>query len=360
MFRDFHISQNHSLGSVELISSRTEAGINNIQDSLTTQDQVMTSMKATSSRTDAGIRTIQTNLDSQSSALASMQVTSASAETEIKDIQNNLEVMQRVNMTLPNIQQQVDKTVMSTKDIPDYLKNILETVRTLQGDVAGIVPNLTPLINQLTNQNELAVKSNMKRYDRRPSQIMPREENHSIQQSVECSLEQNSSVQVLRESIDKRCTCRIRIAHKKLGDTYDKWNRLQSRSFTLFSLSSVFTHQRRCPMYVFSESSRSAGFRFVYRGSRFGMAMEMTVSFITRAGVYSISPSMSVSAVVPSNSPAFAAVDKLRTLFPRPDMLESRELLLFKIQSIFQSRAASPYDVDENGNTLLHVSFSNL
>ena len=344
------MSQNHSLSSMKLISSMTEAGINNIQDCLTTQDQVLTSIKATSSRTDAGIRTIQTNLNCQSEALTLMQVTSASTETEIKDIQENLKVMQRANMALPNIQQQVDKTVLSTQDIPEYLKNIFETLRAVQSDVAGIMPNLRPLISQLTNQNELAGTSNVNRYDGQISKITPSEEKRSIQESVECSLEQNSSIQVRRESIDKRCTCRIRTAHKKLGDTYDKWNRPQYRSFTLFSLSSIFIHQRSCPMYVFRESSRSAGFRFAYRGSRFGMAMEMTVSFITRAGVYSISPSMSVSAVVPSNSPAFAAVDELCLL----------HLLLAEIQRHFQSRAGSPYDVDEDGNTLLHVSFSNL
>lgn len=354
------MSQNHSLSSMELISSRTEAGINNIQDCLTTQDQDLTSIKATSSRTDAGIRTIQTNLNSQSQALTLMQVTSGSAETEIKDIQNNLKVMQRANMALPNIQQQVDKTVLSTQDIPEYLKNIFETLRAVQSDVAGIMPNLTPLISQLTNQNELAVRSNMNRYDGQISKITPSEEKRSIQESVECSLEQNSSIQVLRESIDKRCTCRARIAHKELGGTYDKWGQRQSRSFTLFSLSSVFTHQRSCPMYVFSESSRSAGFRFVYRGPWFGMAMEMTVSFITRAGVYLISPSMSVSAVVPSNSPAFAAVDKLYLLRSRFLRLQHIDLLLAEIQSIFQSRAGSPYDVDQDGDTLLHVSFSNL
>ncbi len=304
-----------------------------------------------------GIRTIQTNLTSQSQMLASMQVKSTSTETEVRDIQNNLKLMQRVNMTLPTIQQQVDRTVVNTTDISDYMRSILETVRTLQGDVAGIVPNLTPLINQLANQNKLTVKSGSKEHDDRVSTIMQSKEKKLIQQRAEASIEQNPAVHVLRESVDKRCTCRARITNNKFRSTYEYNKRNRLRPFALFSLSSAFTHNWNCPMFVLSESSRSVGFRFVYTGPWFGSAMEMTVSFIKRAGVYSISPSLSVRAVVPSDSPAFAAADEMVHRYRQTDFVES---FVSKIQSIFQSRAASPYDVDEDGNTLLHVSLSNL
>lgn len=90
-------------------NARIEAGVKNIQSSLTTQeDQILTSMKATASSAEAGIKNIQKNLTRQNQVLASMQVTSASAEAGAMDIQNNLTVMnehmQKANVALPRIE----------------------------------------------------------------------------------------------------------------------------------------------------------------------------------------------------------------------------------------------------------------
>lgn len=89
----------------------------------------------------------------------------------------------------------------------------------------------------------------------------------------------------------------------------------------------------------------------------------MTVSFITKAGVYSISPSLSFRAVVPSDSPAFAAlngIDDFSSFESSRELSNALDLLLRQLQGVFRSRAASPYDVDVNGNTILHVSLSNV
>lgn len=116
-------------------------------------------------------------------------------------------------------------------------------------------------------------------------------------------------------------------------------------------------------MYVFSESTRSARLRFAYRGPCLGWAAEMTVSFITRVGVYFISLSLSFRAVVSSDSPAFAALDGIghfRSFKSRQGLSDALDFLLPQLQSIFRSRAVSPYDVDVEGNTILHVSLSNV
>lgn len=163
-------------------------------------------------------------------------------------------------MALTSIQQHVS----------DDIENINETIRNFQGDFAGILPSLRTLISQLANRNELTVISDLKEYGGRTSTTMQSRERHLTQQSAETSLKQNSSMHILRESSGKRCACRAHTVRKGLVNSngYHKWGRHQSHA--RFSLSSVFTHHKNCLMHVFSESSRSAGLRFFYRGPWFG------------------------------------------------------------------------------------------
>ena len=64
--------------------------------------------------------------------------------------------------------------------------------------------------------------------------------------------------------------------------------------------------------------------------------------------------------MVPSNSPAFAAVDDLYLRSSRQETLENLNFVLHQLQRIFKSRTALLYDVDLDGNTLLHVDLSHI
>ena len=83
---------------------------------------------------------------------------------------------------------------------------------------------------------------------------------------------------------------------------------------------------------------------------------------ITRgAGGFSVSPGLRRANVVPANNPAFELldrfVDRLRTA-PTMNISEmelSLETGIQHLERLFCDGKASPYDVDLQGNTLLHV-----
>jgi hypothetical protein len=120
----------------------------------------------------------------------------------------------------------------------------------------------------------------------------------------------------------------------------------------------------RIVLCMYFQSSREVrGYDFFYRGSWFEWTTEMTISFITKVGVYFISPSLSFRTVVLFDSSAFAALNKIDGFssfeFSR-ELSNVLDLLLRQLQDVFRSRAASLYDVDVNENIILHVNISNV
>ena len=154
------------------------------------------------------------------------------------------------------------------------MENISEMIWDLQGNVAGIVPNLTSQISQLANRNELTVMSNLKEYAHRIIRIMQSREQHLSQQSVEAPIDPFSSLKVSCKTVSEHCVCRPHIVHKIFGKSYDE--RDSRQFFALHFLSTAVTHPRSCPVFLFLEFSRSAELRFVY------CSPEMIVSFIRK------------------------------------------------------------------------------
>ena len=89
-------------------------------------------------------------------------------------------------------------------------------------------------------------------------------------------------------------------------------------------------------------------------------AVEASISITRGSGRLSISPSLQFSYVVPRNNPAFQLVNTAERPFELPCENASEweaflQTRLNAIRQLFCAGKASPYDVDLDGNTLLHV-----
>lgn len=93
--------------------------------------------------------------------------------------------------------------------------------------------------------------------------------------------------------------------------------------------------------------------------------MQAALSMTRGAGGFSISPTLTFSYVVPSGSGAFKLLDfdstfcrdlALNKISPA-DIRAEFEIRTQGILRLYQEGQSSPSDVDENGNTVMHVSF---
>ena len=99
------------------------------------------------------------------------------------------------------------------------------------------------------------------------------------------------------------------------------------------------------------------------------MALSASIRISKQAGIFSISPSLTLRGVVNETSPAFALLENLSKLyehFPQPydhhvrmSTLEKQTSLVNRsLLRLLKEGAVSPYEVDENGRTLLHRALS--
>ena len=119
--------------------------------------------------------------------------------------------------------------------------------------------------------------------------------------------------------------------------------------------TSSLNHHKDCPLSNYSKSEKLFKIRLWYCGGILAQAIEASIHLTRGAGGFSISPNLSFSCVVPSNSNAFRlfrSYDLIRG--PRPQDLD---VLIESLSRLFQDGKASPRDVDEDGNSLLHVSY---
>lgn len=155
------------------------------------------------------------------------------------------------------------------------------------------------------------------------------------------------------QAADKRCTCRPRLSRKRSSRTHGQWFPRETWNVSFYTTNS--THRTGCPSLL--KSSNAIGFRFSYCGYLLARTLQASISFTRGAGGFSISPTVSFSALVPSDSPVFRLLEfgfSSRTSVQ--DMSRSFDVRIGQILHLFESRKASPYDVDQDGNTMLHVS----
>ena len=93
------------------------------------------------------------------------------------------------------------------------------------------------------------------------------------------------------------------------------------------------------------------------------MALSASIRISKQAGIFSISPSLTLRGVVNGSSPAFALLDDLQKLYwdcyspyPRAISKLNKQIssLTRSVRRLLKEGAVSPYEVDELGRTLLH------
>ena len=92
------------------------------------------------------------------------------------------------------------------------------------------------------------------------------------------------------------------------------------------------------------------------------MALSASIRISKQAGIFSISPSLSLRGVVNKSSPAFALFRALERIYPTDKSMaiieKQTSLLTRNVLRLLKEGTVSPYEVDENGGTLLHKALS--
>ena len=97
-------------------------------------------------------------------------------------------------------------------------------------------------------------------------------------------------------------------------------------------------------------------FRLAYCSRLLAGALQASLACTVGAGGASFTPSLDFRNVVAHDSPGFALINKIEY----GDHARRIEKYIHDLRQLFQERRASPYDVDVDSNTLLHVSKSAL
>lgn len=134
--------------------------------------------------------------------------------------------------------------------------------------------------------------------------------------------------------------------------------------------NSSLPHRRSCPQWSYLERRDNIGFAVSDRHLRAAIQVGMSVNY--GAGALSIGPLLLQRGLRRNDSPAFRVISNIRDLYPEPAGIGSgwmpvakRDQIMFAerldrgyhdLQRIFNSGEARPEELDEHGNSLLHVS----
>ena len=126
------------------------------------------------------------------------------------------------------------------------------------------------------------------------------------------------------------------------------------------------SHHHLCPLFQKSANTAKARFRLTSCGKNLARAIEASISIKRGAGGSSINPVLQCAYVV-HNKAAFQLIDLrffddldgVPVIYTPSYKLRDLEMWLDtrirELERLFQAGKASPYDVDLEGNTLLHV-----
>lgn len=152
-------------------------------------------------------------------------------------------------------------------------------------------------------------------------------------------------------SVVPRCQCRRQERRRT--------NEIKCGPLRMFIETTASTnHHITCPYYLNTVHSTRIGVGTRFISTLLSRVVEGTISGTFGDGGISITPSLSLRFVYHPDSPAFQLLDQLPTYGQNKTAMKmSPEDLRAEMHSLLQTRRASPYDVDQDGRTLLHVSF---
>jgi hypothetical protein len=118
------------------------------------------------------------------------------------------------------------------------------------------------------------------------------------------------------------------------------------------SRSRTQAHRPGCPYSNFQQIHRRLQIRVAICGFRQQRKAEISFDICSGGGVFSFMPAWRIQRVVSWGSPAFALLTQLH----EDDVGITRDYDQRMLQ-LFQRREATPYDIDGDGRTLLHVLY---
>lgn len=158
----------------------------------------------------------------------------------------------------------------------------------------------------------------------------------------------------------QRCICRPSTAH--IPPNALRWRRRSAARTSGCLDAAIFggavVHQRDCPFFGQFDVEKQFGMRLSYSGPLLARALLISMSMTRGSGGFSMSPTLAFSPTVPSHAPAFKALECL--IFSKStsafDMEAKFEFTKQELSRLYRDGKASPYDLDEYGNTVLHMA----
>lgn len=157
----------------------------------------------------------------------------------------------------------------------------------------------------------------------------------------------------------RRCTCRLQREFRYLQRCSLWWwyTRPMRRSLDAVMISSSRSHHQNCPLYSECEQEKVLSLNLSYRGTLLAATVKATLTMTRGAGGFSINPGLSYSGVVPLDAPAFELLQiDVEEMTSIEELQECFDKRIRQLSRLYSERKASPHDVDQYGNTVLHVS----
>ena len=160
----------------------------------------------------------------------------------------------------------------------------------------------------------------------------------------------------------QQCTCRALFKYKPYSQSRsyknEKWSMLAGWSANSFS--STLTHHRDCMLSRESRKTKQFGFRMSFSGPLLRGALQAAMSMTRGSGGFSLSPALTFSYIVRSDTGPFKFFDKTLPIrqVSAADACAKFDFQRQELVRLYQQGNSSPSDVDEYGNNVLHVSLS--
>ena len=148
----------------------------------------------------------------------------------------------------------------------------------------------------------------------------------------------------------RMCTCRKRTMRYESSCTIG-WLRLLARS------ESVIEHYRFCPLQNPKPDKESKELALEHMKSVFGTTLKLGMKLTRDAGNLSIGPLFTLRGVAQNDSPVFALFTRDASDRHKDDLGEYMDYASKRMLQLFDDKKSRchPYDVNENGQTILHV-----
>ena len=155
------------------------------------------------------------------------------------------------------------------------------------------------------------------------------------------------------------CSCRVKLDNTNLKSSRKRF-RLELRpnyNWKIMFETESFSHRHGCPLFANSVRTTAAKLYLGSCGALLAGAIEASISITRGAGGSAISSGLRCTRVVSNHSAAFRLVRFLPThlIKKKSDLDALLGLKIQRLEHLFRSGKASPWDIDRYGNTLLHV-----